>query len=229
MQYKKIICALSVCCFICFSATASHAFTWTEATIEELHQALEEKRVTCEQVVRGYLERIEQLDRKGPSINSIITVNPSALKYAKALDEQTTPYAPLHCVPLVVKDNINTADMPTTVGAVALKDSRPPHNARIVQNLLDQGAVILAKTNLDEFAISLQGLSSVGGQTRNVYILSNGPGGSSGGSASAVSASFAMAGLGTDTGGSIRMPAALAGLRWPAASGTGRVACISIR
>lgn len=212
MKLKNLFYKLSICYILCFYAASSQAFTWTEATIDELHQALRSKEITCEQVVQGYLDRIEQFDRQGPAINSLITINPLALEHARALDRQTDPQGALYCVPVVVKDNINVADMPTTLGAIALKDSHPPQNASVVQNLIDQGAIVLAKTNLDEFAIAMLGLSSAGGQTRNVYILDNGPGGSSGGSGSAVSASFAMAGLGTDTGGSIRIPAALAGL-----------------
>lgn len=194
-----------------FSASVM-AFNWSEATIEELQNALNNKQITCEVVVQGYLDRINAFDKKGPQINSIITVNPDALTLARQRDQQSDKHQPLFCVPIVVKDNINTRDMPTTLGSSALKQNHPPANARVVDNLINQGAIILGKTNLDEFAIAMLGLSSVGGQTRNPYILTNGPGGSSGGTGSAISANLAMVGLGTDTGGSIRIPAAIAGL-----------------
>ncbi|GKX63702.1 amidase [Pragia fontium] len=203
-----IIGALAMACF----STGVAAFTWSEATIEDLHQALNQQEITCEDVVKGYLKRIDAFDKTGPDINSIITVNPKALSLARERDKQQDKHQALFCVPVVVKDNINTKDMPTSLGSSALKESRPPTNAVVVDNLINEGAIILAKANLDEFAIAMLGLSSAGGQTRNPYILTNGPGGSSGGTGSAVSASLAMVGLGTDTGGSIRIPAAVAGL-----------------
>lgn len=194
-----------------FSASAE-PFNWSEATIEQLQRALSSQQITCEAVVQGYLDRIDAFDRNGPKINSFISINPDALALARKKDKQADKHQPLFCVPVVVKDNINTKDMPTSLGSSALKNSQPPANAAVVDNLIEQGAIILGKANLDEFAIAMLGLSSAGGQTRNPYILTNGPGGSSGGTGSAVSASLAMVGLGTDTGGSIRIPAAVAGL-----------------
>lgn len=193
-------------------SSSASAFDWSEATIEQLHQSLNNKDITCEEVVQGYLKRIDAFDKNGPKLNSFITVNPEALIVAREKDKQLDKHQPLFCVPLVVKDNINTKDMPTSLGSSALKNSQPPANAKVVDNLINQGAIILGKANLDEFAIAMLGLSSAGGQTLNPYILTNGPGGSSGGTGTAVSASLAMVGLGTDTGGSIRIPAAVAGL-----------------
>lgn len=196
----------------CSVKPPSEPFRWSEATIDGMQSAIKNKQLTCHNVIEGYIHRINELDKKGPQFNSVIALNPQALLRAAELDQQADKSAPLFCVPVVVKDNINVAGMPVTLGLRALKDSRPPQDAAVVKNLKAQGAIILAKTNLDELAIAMLGLSSAGGQTRNVYVLTNGPGGSSGGTASAVSASLAMVGLGTDTGGSVRIPSALAGL-----------------
>ena len=187
-------------------------FRWSESTIEELQQAFSRGDINCHEAVEGYIRRIDTLDKKGPVFNSVITLNPDALVIAAQHDSQKDKSAPLWCVPVIVKDNINTADIPTTLGLRALKRSQPPEDADIVKRLRKEGAIILGKANMDELAIAMNGFSSSGGQTRNVYILSNSPGGSSGGTATAISASLAMVGLGTDTGGSIRIPSALAGL-----------------
>src|SRR5699024_1232360 len=119
---------------------------------------------------------------------------------------------PLYCVPILVKVNINTKDMPTTGGALAFKNNEPVRDAFVVRQLRQAGAIILGKANMDEFAFSYVGKSSVGGQTKNAYDLTKGPGGSSSGTGTAIAASFAIAGLGTDTGGSIRVPSSLEGL-----------------
>ncbi|WP_051940294.1 amidase [Stenoxybacter acetivorans] len=214
---KKITLAMVAIMTSCVGLTGcaskqKQPFKWSESTIDELHQAFSRGNINCREVVEGYIRRIDALDKKGPGFNSIITLNPDALNRAAELDRQKDKSIPLWCVPVIVKDNINTADMPTTLGMKALKNSRPPEDADIVKKLKKEGAIILGKANMDELAISMLGLSSSGGQTLNAYVLSNGPGGSSGGTATAVSASFAMVGLGTDTGGSIRIPSALAGL-----------------
>ncbi|MDR0805988.1 MAG: hypothetical protein LBN41_04460 [Enterobacteriaceae bacterium] len=208
MAKLSVISSLFVAGYGLVFTGSVNAFNWSEATIDSLHNALKKKEVSCEQVVQGYLDRIAQFDKQ---FNSIITINPQAITEAQALDKQPAD-SPMYCVPIIVKDNIDTADMPTTAGAIALKNNQPSDDAQVVKNLRQQGAIILAKSNLDEFAIAVRGASSFGGQTHNVYHLEKGPGGSSGGSATAVSASLGMVGLGSDTGGSIRIPASLAGL-----------------
>ncbi len=197
----------------------AETFELTEATISEIQAAMERGILTAEELVLQYLKRIEAYDQQGPSINSIITINENAVEIARELDKERAqhgPRSPLHGIPIVLKDNFDTADMPTSAGCVCLKDSIPPDDAHQVQKLKEAGAIILAKTNLHEFAFGITTESSLGGQTLNPYNLAHNPGGSSGGTGAAVAANFATAGFGTDTGGSIRIPSAfnsLVGLR----------------
>ncbi|MBM0744244.1 PEP-CTERM sorting domain-containing protein [Phormidium sp. CLA17] len=196
----------------------SATFQLLEASIPDINQAFEAKALTSEQLVQLYLNRITAYDEAGPSLNSLITVNPTALAIAKALDleRQTTgPRSILHGIPVIVKDNFDTFDMPTTGGSVTLAGSIPPNDAFVVQQLRDAGAIILGKANLDEWAhggVPGGGYSAVGGQTLNPYNLLRGPAGSSGGTGAAIAANFGVFGLGSDTGGSIRGPAAANGL-----------------
>ncbi len=191
----------------------------TEASIAELQAALSSGRTTSVELVQQYLARIEHYDQQGPRLNSIIRINASALGEAAALDEERSSgrvRSALHGIPIVVKDNYNTLTMPTTGGSVALANFMPGQNAAQIDRLLDAGAIILAKTNLHEYAYGITTISSLLGQTRNPYDLRRVPGGSSGGTAAAVAASFAAIGLGSDTCGSIRIPSAynnLVGLR----------------
>ena len=193
-------------------------FELEEATVAEINQAFDTDALTSEQLVQLYLNRIEAYDQQGPSLNSIITVNPNALQRAAALDleRQTVgPRSPLHGIPVILKDNYDTFDLPTTAGSVVLEGSIPPDDAFVVQQLREAGAVVLAKGNMDEWAHGGSpggGYSSLGGQTLNPYDLSRGPSGSSGGPAAAIAANFGVIGFGTDTGGSIRGPAAANGL-----------------
>ena len=183
-----------------------------EATIPDLQRALARGTVTSRQLVERSLARIAAYDDQGPSLHAVITVNPRALEEAAALDAEraaTGPRGPLHGIPVVVKDNYDTADMATTAGSAALAGVVPPDDAFQVRRLREAGAIILAKTNLHEFAFGWDTYSSLGGQTLNPYDLTRKPGGSSGGTGAAVAASFAVVGLGTDTCGSIRVPAAL--------------------
>lgn len=186
-------------------------FTLEEATIDSINDAFDAGALTAESLVELYLNRIEAYD---DTLNSLITINPEALSIAQALDleRQTTgPRSPLHGIPIILKDNFDTFDMPTTGGSVALAGSIPPDDAFIVQKLREAGAIILAKANMDEWAHGGSpggGYSSVGGQTLNPYNFNRGPAGSSGGPAAAISANFGVIGLGTDTGGSIRGPSA---------------------
>ena len=195
--------------------------TTAEATISDIHAALEARQLTCRQLVQLYIDRIEAYDKKGPALNAIIMVNPNALAVADALDAkyaQSGFAGPLHCVPVIVKDNFNTVDMPTSAGSLSLKGSMPPSDAFQVRKLREAGALILAKSNMAEFAWSP--FETVGsllpGYTRNPYALDRVPAGSSGGTAAAVAAGFGAVGLGTDTGNSIRGPSShtsLVGIR----------------
>jgi amidase len=195
---------------------------WSEeATIADILAALKAKDLTCRQLVQMYLDRIEAYDRKGPALNAIIVVNPNALATADALDARLARSGlagPLHCVPMIVKDNFDTVDMATSAGSLSLKGSIPLRDAFQVRKLREAGALILAKSNMAEFAWSP--FETVGsllpGYTRNPYALDRVPAGSSGGTAAAVAASFGAAGLGTDTGNSIRGPSShtsLVGIR----------------
>ena len=192
-----------------------------EPTITEIHSAMESGELTCQELVQLYLDRIEAYDRKGPSLNSIVQVNKNALVEAIALDEKFLAggfVGSLHCIPVIVKDNYDTVDMPTTAGSLSLAGSRPPNDAFQVSRIREAGAIVLAKSNMAEFAFSAyETLSSiVPGHTRNPYALDRVPAGSSGGTAAAVAASFGSVGLGTDTGNSIRGPSShtsLVGIR----------------
>ena len=186
-------------------------FPLEEATITEINQAFDAGTLTSEDLVKIYLNRIEAFDKQGTSINSIITINPEALETAAALDverELSGARSPLHGIPILVKDNIDTFDLPTSAGSLVLENSIPPDDAFVVQELREAGAIILGKTNLDELARGAQGLSLLGGQTLNPYAVNRVPGGSSAGTAAAVASNFATVGLGTETGVSIRNPAA---------------------
>jgi len=200
-------------------AAAQHQFEVVDKTISDLQEAMRAGTVTAVQLVDAYLARIDAYDRKGPRINSIIAINPKAREEAAALDRERAargPRGPLHGIPLVIKDNIDMAGLPTTAGSLAFATLFPADDAFQVKKLREAGAVILAKTNLQELASGYVTVGSMGGQTKNPYDLTRNPGGSSGGTGAAVAANFAVAGLGTDTCGSIRTPAshnALVGLR----------------
>jgi amidase len=201
------------------ASAPDRAFDVVEKTIPELQAALEAGTVTSRELVALYLARIHAYDHDGPRLNAMIALNPEALAAAAALDRERRDNGsrgPLHGIPIVVKDNFETADMPTTGGSLALAGFRTGRDAFMVRRLRQAGAVIVGKTNLHELASGITSSSSLGGQTRNPYDPSRNPGGSSGGTGAAVAASFAAAGLGSDTCGSIRIPSAnnnLVGLR----------------
>ena len=164
--------------------------------------------------------RIEAYDDRGPALNALITLNARALETAAELDRiaaaNRSALRPLHCIPVIVKDNHDTADMPTTGGSLTLAASVPLRDAFVVRKLRDAGAIVLAKANLTELARGGTTVSSLGGQTRNPYDLTRTPGGSSGGTGAAIAAGFAVTGTGSDTGQSVRSPASalnLVGLR----------------
>jgi len=201
------------------AATPPTPFSVVEKSIIELKNAMETKRVTSRQIVEQYLERIKAYDQAGPAINAFITINPRALQVADTLDRERRAgkvRGPLHGIPIVIKDNYATADMPTTAGSLALEGFQTGRDAFMVKKLRDAGAIMIGKTNLHELAYGITSISSMGGQTKNPYDLTRNPGGSSGGTGAAVAANFAAAGMGTDTCGSIRNPSSennLFGLR----------------
>src|SRR5947208_12002455 len=178
-------------------------------------------RDTARSLVEKYLARIEQIDRNGPSLHSVLETNPDALTIADALDAERRsrgPRGPLHGIPILIKDNIATADrMMTTAGSLALAGSKPPKDAFIVRRLREAGAIILGKTNLSEWANfrsthSTSGWSGRGGLTKNPYALDRNPSGSSSGSAVAVATSLCAAAIGTETDGSIVSPCSANGI-----------------
>ena len=188
------------------------SFEVAEGSIPELQTALEQGRVTSVQLVDHYLARIAAYDHAGPLLNTIIRINPQAREQAAALDAERAGGAvrgPLHGIPVLMKDNYDVAGMPTTGSSLALAGHMPPDDAFQVARLLGGGAVILGKTNLHELAAGITTISSLGGQTRNPYDPSRNPGGSSGGTGAAIAASFSAVGWGSDTCGSIRIPAAV--------------------
>ncbi|HPT20721.1 MAG TPA: amidase [Bacteroidales bacterium] len=186
-----------------------------EYTIPRLQQGYYESRYTVKDIVNIYLKRIEEIDRNGPSLNSIITINPDAIQIAEQLDRELTAgkiKGSLFGVPVVLKDNIDTHDkMPTTAGATALRNSFPQKDSYVAKKLREAGAVIIGKANMSEWAnfrssMSSSGWSGVGGQTKNPYVLDRNPCGSSSGSAVSVSANLCMIAIGTETNGSIMCP-----------------------
>ena len=187
------------------------SFDLLTASIADIHAAVDAGKLTYEGLVGLYLRRIETYDKQGPKLNAVITVNPRALEIARELDQErktTGRRSPLHGISIAVKDNIDTVDMPTTGGNEVFAGSRPLRDATVVEKLRQAGAIILVKTNMDELAQSTRGFSTVGGQILNPYNLAKNPGGSSGGTGVAVAAAFATVGLGTETGVSVRSPAA---------------------
>ncbi len=195
------------------SVVIAQQFDVMEATIPSVHAAMAANRLTCRQLVQAYLDRIAAYDQKGPALNAIQNVNPRALAEADSLDavmRSRAPRGPLHCVPVLLKDQIETKDMPTTFGSALFKDFIPQRDATAVQRLERAGAIILAKTTMGEFASRY--VSSSAGIIRNAYDPTRNPSGSSGGSASAAAANFGLVAIGEDTGGSIRGPAAVSAL-----------------
>jgi amidase len=184
------------------------------ATIADVNRAFDAGWLTSEQLVQKFLARIKEFDRQGPSVRALILVNPKALEQARHLDAERKSKgrrSPLHGIPVVLKDNIDTADQPTTAGSVLLEGSVPPDDAFLVKSLRNAGAVIIGKANMSEFASGIAH-SSLGGPMKNPHDLARTPLGSSGGSGIAVAAAFAMVAIGTDTGGSIRNPASTTGI-----------------
>jgi amidase len=204
------------------AAATQPAFDVVEATIADIHAAMLAGRLTARQLVASYHRRIAAYDRDGPTLNAIIALHPGALDRADTLDRELARTGrlsgPLHGIPVIVKDNYDTFDMETTAGSRALAGGMPPRDATMVRLIREAGGIVLAKSNMAEFAFSpLETIgSALPGYTFNPYALNRVPAGSSGGTAAAVAASLGAVGLGTDTGNSIRGPSshtALVGIR----------------
>ena len=186
------------------------SFDVTETTVAEIHDAMRAGELTSRELVEQYLDRIDAYDRDGPALNSVVTVNPNARERAATLDdtlESSGLVGPLHGIPVLVKDQAETAGIKTTFGSAVFDEYVPEADATIVTKLKDAGAVVLAKTNLCDWAASWFGYSSALGRTKNPYVLDRDPGGSSAGTGAGIAANLGTVGIGEDTGGSIRLPA----------------------
>lgn len=197
----------------CTAAQAPSAFHLLEATIADVRAAIASEQTTCRGLVDLYVKRMKAYDNSGPALNAVQTINPSALAEADRLDaafRTAGPVGPLHCIPVLLKDEVETADMPTTFGSVLFKDFVTHRDATIVKKLKQAGAIIIAKTNMGEFAANFAG--SAFGVIRNPYDPRRHASGSSGGTGAGIAANYATVGIGEDTGGSIRGPASVANL-----------------
>ncbi|MDJ0794645.1 MAG: amidase [Woeseiaceae bacterium] len=212
---------ISILLLVALTACTGGQQDFSETSIAELHDAMQRGEVSSTELVDWYLERIEQVDRAGPELRSMLEINPDARRIAEALDREwreSGPRGPLHGIPVVLKANIDTADqMYTSAGSLALAEHVPAADAYIVKRLRDAGAVILGKANLSEWANfrsrrSSSGWSSVGGQTRNPYDTARSPCGSSSGSGVAVAANLTVVAIGTETNGSIVCPSGTNGI-----------------
>ena len=218
---RTVILSILVLASAVGSAQTPPTFRVEEATIAEIHAALKSGRVTCRGLVEQYLRRIDTFDKNGPGINAIVLTNPEALTQADALDTRARQgrfAGPLHCIPMIVKDNFETVGLQSANGSLALAGFVSPKDAYQVRRVKEAGAIVLAKSNMAEWAFTpYETLSSIlPGYTKNPYALDRVTAGSSGGTAAAVAASFGAVGLGSDTGNSIRGPSshqALAGIR----------------
>ncbi len=232
-QLSNILPRAALAALALLAATRVCALDLSTATIADLNAAFAAGSLSSEKITSAYLARIAAYDQAGPKLNTIITLNPKALAEAKALDAERKAgkiRGPLHGIPVVLKDNFDTFDLPTTGGSQLLEGSIAPDDAFVVKKLRDAGAIILAKVNLSEWAggggsvtgakdpavlkagYVPNGNSSAIGQTLNPHDLTRGPAGSSGGTGSAIAAVFAQFGLGSDTGGSVRGPCASNGI-----------------
>jgi amidase len=217
-EAKKIFLALFI--FLQPSLLlAQETFILEEATIASLHDAIKGHKTTCEQLIKAYFQRIQQYNftiKQTAPINAFTQLNPYLFDEARRLDhvyaKTNKLQGSLHCVPIVLKDNIDTFDMTSTSGSYALLGTQPINDAFLVKQLRKAGAIIIAKGGMDELASGMIGISSRSGRIGNAYDPSKNPGGSSGGPAAAVSANFAMIGIGTDNSGSVRIPAAFNGI-----------------
>ena len=192
---------------------SGETFTLEEATIADISRAFADGSLTCVRLTQLYIDRIAAYDDAGPRINSVATVDPDVLEVAAALDAEyarSGPRSDLHCIPVLLKDNIDTHDMPTTNGSVILEDAIPPDDAFITARLREEGALILGKAEMGEFAGG--SYNTINGQVVNPYNAKRGTGGSSAGSGAAIAANLAVLAVGTDTSTSVRGPAAYNGI-----------------
>lgn len=216
---RLLLAALAIVAPMSLGAQSPRAFEVHEASIRDLQDAMTDGRVSAVAIVDAYLARIAAFDRGGPRINAIIRLNPRARAEAAALDRERREgkvRGIWHGIPVILKDNFETADLPATGGSAALASLPATRDGFVVQRLRAAGAIILGIANMQELAFGFENASSLGGQTLNPYDLTRCPGGSSGGTGAAIAASFAAIGWGTDTCGSIRVPSAftnLVGLR----------------
>jgi amidase len=215
---RGLLCALALVSAV---RAAEPAFPFAEATIEGLQARMAAGTLTAKELTAAYLARIAAVDQAGPKLNAVIELNPDALKIAEALDAERKAgrvRGPLHGIPVLLKDNIATADrLETTAGSLALVGAKPLRDATVAARLREAGAVILGKANMSEWAYfrgsrGISGWSARGGQTHNPYALDRNPSGSSSGSAAAVSANLCVAAIGTETNGSIMSPASACGI-----------------
>lgn len=216
--------ATIACCLAAsrvLGAQSAEPFRVDETTIADVHAAMRAGTLTCHELVAQYLRRIETYDKNGPAINALVVVNPDALRVADSLDARFRHggmTGPLHCIPMIVKDNFETVDLPTTAGSLSMQGFVSNKDAFLVRRIREAGAIVLAKSNMAEFAFSpYETVNSIlPGYTKNPYALDRVTAGSSGGTAAAVAANLGEVGLGTDTGNSIRGPSshqALVGIR----------------
>src|SRR5215471_11917303 len=222
LRVSRSSLSLVICAFIllaCGLLPAQTQFEVTETTIDQTQAAIRAGKVTCHQLVESYLKRIRAYDQS-TGLNAIVVINPNALADADRLDREfkrTGKLRPLHGIAVIVKDNYDTYDLQTTGGSLALKGFVPKEDAYMVKKIREAGAIVLAKSNMAEWAFSpYVTVSSIAGITRNPYDLDRVPAGSSGGTAAAVAANLGEIGLGTDTGNSVRGPSshnALVGIR----------------
>ncbi|WP_293392735.1 amidase family protein [Nevskia sp.] len=212
---RVLLCGIALAFGLGASTATAKTFELQGASIEDIHAAVDAGKLSYEKLVQLYLARIAAYDKKGPALNTVITLNAKAIETARALDAEFRVRgrrSSLHGIPVLAKDNYDTADMPTSGGSFMLAKSLPFEDAPSIRQLRDAGAIILAKVNMDEFAHGGVGFSSRLGQTRNPHDPKRHPGGSSGGTGASVAAWFAPLGLGTDTYGSIRSPSSVNGI-----------------
>jgi amidase len=210
----KRIAAL-MCLALASAVANAKTFDLQTASIQDIQAAVASGKLSYEKLVKLYMARIAAYDKQGPTLNSVSTLNPKALEIARALDAERKAKglrSPLMGIPVLAKDNYDTADMPTSGGTWVLANSVPYEDAPAIKQLKDAGAIILAKVNMDEFAHGGVGYSSRLGQTKNPHDLRRIPNGSSGGTGAGLAAWFAPLGLGSDTGGSIRGPSSANGV-----------------
>ncbi|HEX2586126.1 MAG TPA: amidase family protein, partial [Steroidobacteraceae bacterium] len=211
----KLAVSFALSTTLLMSAAEAKTFDLQTASVQDIQEAVASGKLSYEKLVKLYIARIEAYDKKGPTLNSVITLNAKAIETAKALDAERKSKglrSPLMGIPVLAKDNYDTADMPTSGGSWVLANSVPYEDAPAIKQLRDAGAIILTKMNMDEFAHGGVGYSSRLGQTKNPHDLRRIPNGSSGGTGAGLAAWYAPLGLGSDTGGSIRGPSSANGI-----------------